>query len=367
MKILEIKGLKYYYPILSDSFKKQINSVKAVENIDLTIRRGECLGIVGESGCGKTTLGKTIIRLFRPTDGKIVFYHKNQKNVDISVLSQKELKKNRIRAKLQMIFPNSFTSFNPKMLVKDIITEPILLSKKISKKELEKKALSLLKIVELDNSYLNKHPHNFSGGHRQRIAITRAIATNPELIVLDEPTSALNVFGQTQILNLLQDLHKRFNLTFLFFTQHLPVAKYISDRIAVMYLGKIIEIAKTNEFFNNPIHPYTITLLSGVSAAYKKIGKKIVLERDVPNPINPPRGCKFHTHCPFCLDKCVKTEPPLGFFGKEHKVACHRKIEIKKLVKKRFGVSFTKPKVKKTKLKRIRNKATKASQNKKNK
>jgi len=341
-KIIEIKNLKKHYPILGGVLRHKINSVKALDDVDLEIKRGECLGIVGESGCGKTTLGKTLIRLFEPTSGQILFYDKKRKSssVNISKMSNRELKKKGIRKKIQMIFQDPTTSLNPRMLVKNIIAEPITLSENLDGKSLNKKIIELLHIVGLNESHLFRYPHEFSGGQRQRIAIARAIATKPEFIVMDEPTSALDVSVQAQILNLLHDLRSKFKLTYLFITHHLLVVKYISNRIAVMYLGKIVEIAKTNDLFKNPSHPYTFALLSGIPMPDMKKRKKMVLKGDVPSPIDPPKGCNFHTRCSFSIKKCKHENPELVDCGNGHKVACHRKDVIKALVEKKYGFSL---------------------------
>ena len=342
MTILDIKNLKMHYPVFGGVLRHKINSVKAVDGIDLTIKRGECLGLVGESGCGKTTTGKALVRLFKPTSGDILFYHKENpaKATNLSFMSEKALAKSKIRQKLQMIFQDPTTSLNPRMIIKNIIAEPIRLTQKLTGKKLVERIVELLDIVGLNQMHLLRYPHEFSGGQRQRIAIARAIATNPEFIVMDEPTSALDVSVQAQILNLLAELRSRLGLTYLFVTHHLLVVKYISDRIAVMYLGKIVELAKSSKIFSKPLHPYTYALLSGIPMPDMKKRKKIVLEGDVPTPLDPPSGCNFHTRCFFCLARCKTHEPKLEKTSKGHYIACHRKDEMETLMKKEYGLSF---------------------------
>jgi oligopeptide/dipeptide ABC transporter ATP-binding protein len=340
-KILELKKLKKYYPIRGGVFRREVNTVRAVDCIDLDIYRGECLGVVGESGCGKTTTGKTIIRLQDPTSGSILYYGKDTEpegGVEIGKAKKSTLKKRGIRSRLQMVFQDPATSLNPRILAKHIVAEPIKAQISMGGRELEDRVIELLKMVGLTRDHMLRYPHEFSGGQRQRIAVARAIATDPEFIVLDEPTSALDVSVQAQILNLLKSLQSRFGLTYLFVTHHLLVVKYISHRTAVMYLGKIVEIGSTGNIFKQPIHPYTHALLSGIpipDVEHKQ--QRIVLSGDVPSPINPPSGCRFHTRCPFNVDHCRKEEPPLEEVESGHKVACHRYSEVEKLIAERFG------------------------------
>jgi oligopeptide/dipeptide ABC transporter ATP-binding protein len=340
-KILKLENLKKHYPVAGGVFQRQVASVKALDGIDLDIFRGECLGLVGESGCGKTTTGKAIIRLHQPTGGRIHYYsggNGSGRSTDISSLGKSALKRMGIRGKLQMVFQDPSTSLNPRMLIKNIIAEPIKAQNNIGFRELEHRVLELLNLVGLTEDHYLRYPHEFSGGQRQRIAVARAIATNPEFIVLDEPTSALDVSVQAQILNLLMQLQRKLGLTYLFVTHHLLVVKYISHRLAVMYLGKIVEIAQTDDLFQHPRHPYTHALLSGIPVPdVDHQSSRIVLSGDVPSPLNPPIACRFHARCPFAVEICRKIEPPLETVEDGHLAACHRKSEVEKLVAKKYG------------------------------
>jgi oligopeptide/dipeptide ABC transporter ATP-binding protein len=340
-KILEIKGLKKYFPIVGGVFRRKIADVRALDGIDLEIFRGECLGLVGESGCGKTTTGKTIIRLHDLTDGHIYYYSARDdsgRSADLGALNKGSIKKLGIRGKLQMVFQDPTTSLNPRMLIKNIIAEPIKAQNNIGSQALQDRVRELLDIVGLTRDHYLRYPHEFSGGQRQRIAVARAIATHPEFIVLDEPTSALDVSVQAQILNLLIQLQQKLGLTYLFVTHHLLVVKYISNRLAVMYLGKIVEIGRTRDLFAHPLHPYTAALLSGIPVPdVEHKPWRIILSGDVPSPVNPPAGCRFHTRCPFAMDRCLREEPLLESFEDGHLVACHRKHETEKLVAEKFG------------------------------
>ncbi len=340
-KILELRNLKKYYPILGGVFRREVGTVKALDGIDLDIYRGECLGVVGESGCGKTTMGKAVVRLHDPTGGHVYYYDKGAVSndpVDIARTKKSALKRLGIRAKLQMVFQDPATSLNPRMLVKNIIAEPIKARERVSGREIEDRVIHLLNLVGLTRDHLLRYPHEFSGGQRQRIAVARAIATNPEFIVLDEPTSALDVSVQSQILNLLKSLQQALHLTFMFVTHHLLVVKYISDRVMVMYLGKAVEITATKDLFIKPVHPYAHALLSAIPRP--EVGhqrKRIVLSGDVPSPINPPAGCRFHTRCPFVIERCRKEEPLLEALESGHSAACHRKYDMPKLIREKFG------------------------------
>lgn len=338
-KIIELKGLEKHYPVFGGVLKRQVNSVKALDGIDLDIYRGECLGVVGESGCGKTTTGKAIINLHAPTGGEAIYYPEDGEPMDLAKMSNRQMKNAGIRSRLQMVFQDPTTSLNPRLLIKHIIAEPIKEQEKLGARELEEKIVSILEMVGLSRMHLMRYPHEFSGGQRQRIAVARAIAASPEFIVLDEPTSALDVSVQAQILNLLDKLRKKLNLTYLFVTHHLLVVKYISTRIAVMYLGKCIETCPTDELFSNPLHPYTHALLSGIpNPEVAAVSNRIVLEGDVPSPLDPPSGCRFHTRCPFCIDACRTEEPALLDVGNDHKVACHRQDKVYELVKEKYGI-----------------------------
>ncbi|MCP4397194.1 MAG: ABC transporter ATP-binding protein [bacterium] len=342
-KLLELKNLKKHYPILGGIMRRPVNSVKAVDDIDLDIYRGECLGLVGESGCGKTTTGKAIVRLHDPTSGNIFYNYRHDgaaERVDIARMRPSEMKQRGIRKELQMVFQDPTSSLDPRMLIKNIIAEPIKLYNKMSARQLNDQIVELLDTVGLNKDHLLRYPHEFSGGQRQRIAVARAIATDPDFIIMDEPTSALDVSVQAQILNLLKGLQEKLNLTYLFVTHHLLVVKYISDRIAVMYLGKIVETAKSENIFAQPVHPYTHALLSAIPAPdVEHKQERIVLTGDVPSPIDPPTGCRFHPRCPFVIERCREGEPQLeAFDGDEgHKVACHRKDKVNALIHDKFG------------------------------
>ncbi len=314
--ILEVKNLKKWFVTNETTFgKKEI--VKAVDGRILERKKKETLSLVGESGCGKTTTGKIVLRIFNPTSGSIFF-----EGTNITKLNRKEMMK--YRRKMMIIYQDPFGSLDPRMTVKNTIAEPMEVHRLGTKKEIEEKVVELMEKVGLSPDYKNRYPHEFSGGQRQRIGIARALATNPTFIVADEPVSALDVSIQAQIINLLKDLQKEFGLTLLFISHDLSVVKHISDRVAVMYLGKIVEIASKKELFNNPKHPYTLALLSAIPIPNPKAKKnEIILEGDLPSPINPPSGCRFHTRCPYAKPICKKEEPILKDIGNGHKVACH--------------------------------------------
>jgi peptide/nickel transport system ATP-binding protein len=324
--LLEVKDLKKYFPIQKGFFKRTVGHVKAVDGVNFHIRFGETLGLVGESGCGKTTTGRTVLRAIPPTAGEIWFSHDGEM-VDLVNLDEKELKV--MRRDLQMIFQDPYSSLNPRMTVKDIVGEPLLVNGVARGKELEDRVKDLLEAVGLNVQHLRRYPHAFSGGQRQRIGIARALALNPKLIVADEPVSALDVSVQAQILNLLQDLQKEFNLTYLFVAHDLSVVEHISDRVAVMYVGKVVEMTETEELFVNPKHPYTEALLSAVPKPDPKYkSERIILTGEVADPGNPPPGCIFHPRCRYAKDICKHEEPKLTEVAPGHFASCHFSNEL---------------------------------------
>lgn len=306
-ELLEVKNLKTHFPIKKGAFfTKTIATVRAVDGVSLSLKQGEVLGLVGESGCGKSTLGRSILKLIEPTEGKISF-----EGQDISTLSEEELRK--LRPQFQMIFQDPYASLDPRMTVYDTLSEPLLTHKIVPKDEVEHEVQRLMKLVGLAPRFVHKYPHEFSGGQRQRIAIARALALRPKLIIADEPVSALDVSIQSQILNLLNDLRKELNLTMIFISHDLGVIKYLCDRVAVMYLGKIVELTTTDELFKNPIHPYTQALLSAIplpDPALEKKRERIILQGDPPSPLNPPPGCSFAPRCPKKKSALCETKVP---------------------------------------------------------
>ena len=317
--LLEVKDLVKHFPIRQGIiFSKQVGAVQAVDGVSFTVNKGETLGLVGESGCGKTTTGRLILRLLEPTSGEIYFDGKNIHELPKD--ERRELGKD-----LQIIFQDPYGSLNPRMTVGDIIGEPLHIHKLARGKEKEKRVRELLDVVGLSSFHARRFPHEFSGGQRQRIGIARALAVNPRLIVCDEPVSALDVSIQAQVINLLQDLQEEYGLTYLFIAHDLSVVKHISDRVAVMYLGKIVELTDKDELYRNPKHPYTQALLSAIPVPDPTVQKeRIILHGDVPSPINPPAGCRFHTRCPKVMDICKVKEPEfVDTTGDGHFVACH--------------------------------------------
>ncbi len=314
--LLEIHNLKTYYPVKGGFFKRTVANVKAVDDVTFEIKKGETLGLVGESGCGKSTIGRTILRLLNPTDGKILFDGK-----DITALRGKNLRE--ARQDFQMVFQDPYASLNPMQMVGDIVSEPIRNFTGKSVKELKDEVMQLLNRVGLPEDAYYKYAHEFSGGQRQRIGIARALALKPKLIVADEPVSALDVSVQSQVLNLLKELQEDFDLTYLFIAHDLSVVKHMSDRIGVMYLGNLVEIADKKSMYAEPLHPYTQALISAIPEADPKRKKeRIVLQGDVPSPINPPSGCPFHTRCPMAKADCSKIKPELKEVKPGHSVAC---------------------------------------------
>jgi oligopeptide/dipeptide ABC transporter ATP-binding protein len=318
--LLEVKNLKKFFPIKGGIFGRTVANVYAVDDVSFTLKKGETLGLVGESGCGKSTLGRTVLRLYEPTAGSVEF-----EGQDLQSLSSTEMRHK--RRDLQIIFQDPFSSLNPRMTVGAILAEPFLIHKLGTRKEIEINVKKLLDTVGLPTEAAERYPHEFSGGQRQRIGIARAIALNPKLIVADEPVSALDVSIQSQILNLLVELREKFNLSYLFIAHDLAVIEHISDTVAVMYLGKIVEHAASEDLYADPRHPYTRALISAIPIP--KIGAKKerqILKGDVPSPINPPSGCYFHPRCPIATDRCTVEAPLLRNVGTEkkpHMVACH--------------------------------------------
>lgn len=318
--LVQVRDLTKHFPITRGIVvRRQVGAVRAVDGIMFDIHRGETLGLVGESGCGKTTAGRTILQLYRPTAGQVIF-----DGVDLTSLRGEALRQ--MRRRMQMIFQDPFASLNPRMTIARIIAEPLRAHKIGSRAERVERVQELLRLVRLNPRFINRYPHEFSGGQRQRIGIARALASNPEFIVCDEPISALDVSIQAQIVNLLEDLQDQLGLTYLFIAHDLSMVRHICDRVAVMYLGKLVELAEKDELYDHPLHPYTRALLSAVPVPDPKAERRrrrIILEGDVPSPVNPPPGCRFHTRCPESKPICSEQEPPLRDMGGGHLVACH--------------------------------------------
>ena len=318
---IEVNDLRMYFPITQGIIvQRHVGDIKAVDGLSFTIRRGETLGLVGESGCGKSTTGRAILQLYRPTGGDVRFQGQS-----LVTLRGEALR--RMRRNMQMIFQDPYASLNPRMTVGSIIGEPLEVHNLLTPKERRERVQELLRIVGLNPYFVNRYPHEFSGGQRQRIGIARALAVQPDFIVCDEPISALDVSIQAQIINLLEDLQAQFGLTYLFIAHDLSVVRHISDRVAVMYLGKIVELTGRRELYENPLHPYTKALLSAVPIPDPQVEDKrqrIILEGDVPSPANPPSGCRFRTRCPWRIDVCAEQEPAWQDVGDGHWVACHR-------------------------------------------
>jgi peptide/nickel transport system ATP-binding protein len=322
--LLEVRDLRMHFPIQQGFLRRTVGAVKAVDGVTFAIRKGETLGLVGESGCGKTTTGRCILRVYAPTGGQIRYHRPDGRAVDLAKLDNRDLKP--YRRQIRMIFQDPYSSLNPRMTLLQIIGDPIKVNKLASGRELEERVASLLRRVGLRPEYMRRYPHAFSGGERQRIGIARALALNPRLVVADEAVSALDVSVRAQILNLLQDLQEEFDLTYLFVAHDLSVVEHICDRVAVMYVGKLVELAETEELYRNPQHPYTEALLSAVPIADPRLrdkSRRIRLQGDVPDPANPPSGCYFHPRCPYAQDRCVAEEPPLREVKTGHYAACH--------------------------------------------
>jgi oligopeptide transport system ATP-binding protein len=317
-KLVEVRGLKMWFPIMRGILQKHVADVKAVDGLNFDVFQGETLGLVGESGCGKSTTGRAILQLYKPTAGSVLF-----EGTDLVKVKGEDLRK--MRRRMQMIFQDPYASLNPRMTVGSIVAEPLEVHNIGTKSERVERVRELLKVVGLNPYFINRYPHEFSGGQRQRIGVARALAVNPAFIVCDEPISALDVSIQAQVINLLEDLQEQFGLTYLFIAHDLSVVRHISDRIAVMYLGKIMELADRDELYRNPMHPYSQALLSAVPIPDPIVEEKrhrIILEGDVPSPVNPPKGCNFSTRCPKVLDMCREQEPEFRDYGSGHWVAC---------------------------------------------
>jgi peptide/nickel transport system ATP-binding protein len=332
--LLEVKNLKKYFPIRKGFFRKTVGNVRAVDDVSFFINDGETLGLVGESGCGKTTASRCILRALVPTGGEMIFRSKEGQFVDLAKLTRADL--HPLRSQMQMIFQDPYGSLNPRMTLFDIVGEPMYVNGMTNRKERVERVAELLRLVGLRPEYMQRYPHAFSGGQRQRIGIARALSVNPRLVVADEPVSALDVSVQAQILNLMLDLQKRLNLTYLFVAHNLSVVRHICDRVAVMYVGKIVEMANTLELYAAPKHPYTAALMSAVPVADPRIKTgNVELKGEVPSPANPPPGCYFHPRCEFAVEVCHQDAPVFREITPNHQgdlghfVACHRADELK--------------------------------------
>jgi oligopeptide transport system ATP-binding protein len=333
--LLEVRHVKKYFPIRRGVLQREVAAVHAVDDVSFAVRAGETLGLVGESGCGKSTLGRTIVRLLEPTDGQIIF-----EGTPIEHLGTRRMRP--LRREMQMVFQDPYASLNPRKRVGTIVSDPMRIHNLGSRAEQKQRVGEILETVGLSPEHYNRFPHEFSGGQRQRIGIARSLALRPKLIIADEPVSALDVSIQSQMLNLLEDLQNEFQLTYIFIAHDLGVVRHVSDRIAVMYLGKIVELSPAEELYARPIMPYTEALLSAVPIPDPDLAEKrerIVLEGDVPSPINPPSGCRFHPRCRYATDVCQQIEPPLVDYGKGHLAACHHPLNVDQATLQRVGVA----------------------------
>jgi oligopeptide transport system ATP-binding protein len=333
--LLEVRHVKKYFPIRAGVLQREVANVHAVDDVSFAVKQGETLGLVGESGCGKSTLGRTIVRLLQPTAGEIIF-----DGTPIQSLGTRRLRP--LRREMQMVFQDPYASLNPRKRVGTIISDPMKIHDLGSRSEQKRRVNEILETVGLSPEHYNRFPHEFSGGQRQRIGIARSLALRPKLIVADEPVSALDVSIQSQMLNLLDDLQTEFNLTYIFIAHDLGVVRHVSDRIVVMYLGKIVELSPAEELYSRPIMPYTEALLSAVPIPDPDLAEKrerIVLEGDVPSPINPPSGCRFHPRCRYATEVCTQIEPPLVDYGNGHLAACHHPLNVDEATLQKVGVA----------------------------
>jgi peptide/nickel transport system ATP-binding protein len=327
VRLLDVQGLRKHFPIRKGFLRRQVGVVRAVDDVSFHVEKGETLSLVGESGCGKTTTSRCILRALTPTEGRILFHAANGQVLDVAGLSKRELQP--LRRQMQMIFQDPFSSLNPRRTLLDIVAEPLVANGVGNKEERLARVVELLRLVGLRPEYMRRYPHAFSGGQRQRVGIARALALNPSLVVADEPVSALDVSVQAQILNLMQDLQAQLGLTYLFVAHDLSVVRLVSDRVAVMYVGRIVELAPTEALFATPKHPYTEALLAAVPKPDPRLrGERLLLEGEVADPSNPPPGCHFHPRCPYATEQCRTETPILEEITPRHAVSCHRAREL---------------------------------------